>query len=238
MNESLSAAPEAVRAAYRRLSAKQAAFALAVPTAPSLVQAAVIAGYSAKAAKAQSSGLAQRPDVKTVVDWLVGTTLEAAHLTVEGVMRELAALVHADPTQLFDPESGALKPPSAWPESAGKFISSVDVADLYEGSGSDRTKVGEIHKFKFADKLGAINTALKLLNAFPEKKKAVTHTHRVGVVVVPAKQIGQDVLGAAATQVLPLPEVLPTQPTNFRLTRPGAGRTAAPASPETDERTT
>lgn len=237
MTEQLSTAPEAVRAAYRRLSPKQAAFALAVPTAPSLVQAAVIAGYSPKAAKAQSSGLAQRADVKIVVEWLVGTTLEAAHLTVEGVMRELAALVHADPTLLFDPESGALKPPSAWPESAGKFISSVDVADLYEGSGSERTKVGEIHKFKFADKLGAINTALKLLNAFPEKKKAVTHTHRVGVVVVPAKQIGQELLGEVSAQAIPLTAVLPSQPTAFRLTRSGAAKAAPPAPPETDERT-
>lgn len=222
MTEALNTAPEVVRVAYGRLTRKRAAFALAIPTASSLVQAAVSAGYSAKAAKAQSSALAQHPDVKVVVDWLTGTTLAAAQLTVEGVMRELAALVHADPTQLFDPESGALKPPSAWPESAGKFISSVDVADLYEGSGSDRTKVGEIHKFKFADKLGAINTALKLLNAFPEKKKAVTHTHRVGVVVVPAKQTGQ---GSAIdeSEVVPtLPLVNPTVQTTFRLTRPGA----------------
>ena len=114
MTEALNTAPEVVRAAHRRLSPKRAAFALAVPPTPSLVQAAMTAGYSAKAAKAQSSALAQHPDVKVVVDWLTGTSLAAAQLTVEGVMQELAALVHADPTLLFDPVSGALKPPSAW----------------------------------------------------------------------------------------------------------------------------
>lgn len=229
MTEALNTAPDAVRAAYGRLSSKRAAFALAVPAAPSLVQAAVSAGYSAKAAKAQSSALAQHPDVKAVVDWLTSTTLATAQLTVEGVMRELAALVHADPTQLFDPESGALKPPSAWPESAGRFISSVDVADLYEGSGSDRIKVGEIHKFKFADKLGAINTALKLLNAFPEKKKAVTHTHRVGVVIVPAKQNDRAIPVEGSVEASPLPTAMPVHQAAFRLTRRALSHAASPA---------
>ena len=225
MTDPLSSAPEPVIAAYRRLSAKQSAFALAIPTAPSLVQAALSAGYSAKAAKAQSSKLAQHPDVKTVADWLVGTGLAVAQLTIEGTMRELAALVHADPTQLFDPDTGALKPPSAWPEGAGKFISSVDVADLFEGSGDERSKVGEVHKLKFADKLGAINTALKLLNAFPEKKKAVTHTHRVGVVVVPAKQIGYQLLNTESVATSPLPIVPPSQNTSFKLSRLPSAKT-------------
>lgn len=219
MSEAMSAAPEAVRAAYQRLTPKRAAFALAIPTAPSLVQAAVAAGYTEKAAKAQSSGLAQHPDVKAVVDWLTGTTLAAAQLTVEGVMRELAALVFADPSQLFDPESGALKSPSAWPEAAGKFITAVDVADLFEGSGDDRTKVGEIHKFKFADKLGAINTALKLLNAFPEKRKAVEHTHRVGVVVVPAKQPWGEAASGVVAGSIPLTSPPPAVVNPFRLSR-------------------
>lgn len=220
MTEAMRCAPEAVRLAYQRLTPKRAAFALAIPTAPSLVQAAVTAGYTEKAAKAQSSGLAQHPDVRAVVDWLTGTTLAAAQLTVEGVMRELAALVFADPGQLFDSDTGSLKPPSDWPDGAAKFITAVDVADLFEGSGADRTKVGEIHKFKFADKLGAINTALKLLNAFPEKKKAVTHTHRVGVVIVPAKQSGHAVEERGVIQATPLPSAAPKAPTSFRLTKP------------------
>ncbi|MEI2453845.1 terminase small subunit [Lysobacter firmicutimachus] len=219
MNDPIQAAPDAVRAAYQRLTPKRAAFALAIPTAPSLVQAAVSAGYTDKAAKAKSSGLAQHPDVKVVVDWLTSTTLAAAQLTVEGVMRELAALVFADPAALFDPNTGALKPPRAWPEAAGKFVTAVDVADLYEGSGDDRTKVGEVHKLKFADKLGAVNTALKLLNAFPEKKKAVTHTHRVGVVVVPAKQPWGDAGTAAQGSAAPLVSPPLTTSTQFRLTK-------------------
>lgn len=220
MTEAMRCAPEAVRLAYQRLTPKRAAFALAIPTAPSLVQAAVTAGYTEKAAKAQSSGLAQHPDVRVVVDWLTGTTLAAAQLTVEGVMRELAALVFADPGQLFDPETGSLKPPSDWPDGAAKFITAVDVADLLEGSGADRTKVGEIHKFKFADKLGAINTALKLLNAFPEKRKAVEHTHRVGVVIVPAKQSREGTDLAAAAVALPLVSPPPSVPgDHFSLTK-------------------
>lgn len=219
MSDSIQAAPDVVRAAYQRLTPKRAAFALAVPTAPSLVQAALTAGYTEKAAKAQSSGLVQHPDVKIVVDWLASTTLAAAQLTVEGVMRELAALVFADPAQLFDPDTGALKPPSAWPASAGKFVTAVDVADLYEGSGDDRTKVGEVHKFKFADKLGAINTALKLLDAFPERKKAVTHTHRVGVVIVPAKEGGRAMSDEKVLLCEALPTVPPTRDSPFLLTR-------------------
>jgi len=221
MTDAMRGAPDAVRLAYQRLTPKRAAFALAVPSAPSLVQAAVTAGYTEKAAKAQSSGLAQHPDVRVVVDWLTGTTLAAAQLTVEGVMRELATLVFADPGQLFDPETGSLKPPSDWPDGAAKFITAVDVADLFEGSGADRTKVGEIHKFKFADKLGAINTALKLLNAFPEKKKAVTHTHRVGVVIVPAKEHSRTLESIPVAVSERIPAVVASEENPFVLTRKG-----------------
>ncbi len=75
--------------------------------------------------------------MRVVLDWLTGTTLAAAQLTAEGVMRELAALIFADPGQLFDPDTGSLKPPSDWPDGVAKFITPVDVADLLEGSGAD-----------------------------------------------------------------------------------------------------
>lgn len=184
----LAGAPQEIVDAYRRMTPRQRQMALEIPTAKSYDEAAIRAGYSARTARSNGHKLANHPDVRLVVDYLLGTAVKQAELTIEGCMRELAKLVGADAQAIFD-EHGALLPPNEWPQGVGSTITEVQQADIYAGTGDAREKVGVTNKIRFADKTGALNLAFKLLNAFPEKKQTVTH--RVGVVVVPEKKITQ-----------------------------------------------
>lgn len=182
----LAGAPAQVIEAYKRLGGKLKAFALALPMAGSQTEAALKAGYAEKTAKANASQFAANPDVRIVHDYLVGSVVRTAEITFERCMAELAKLAFGDPAALFG-EDGALLPPHEWPKDAGAMIAEVQQIDLYAGVGDAREKIGVTNKIKFADKHAALRTALQLIDAFPDKKKKVEHTHRVGVVVVPAK---------------------------------------------------
>jgi len=186
----LQGAPAEVLEAYRRLTGRMRRLALALPTAKSQEEAALTAGYAPKTARANAHVYASHPDVRIVTDYIIGSAIQATRITVEDCMRELAKLVGADPQRIFD-ENGALLPPDQWPEGAGAAITEVQQADIYAGVGDAREKIGVTNKIKFVDKAATLNLAFKLLDAFPEKKKQVTHTHRVGVVVVPQKRLTQ-----------------------------------------------
>lgn len=186
--EAMANAPAEVIAAYKRLSPRMRAFALALPTAKSQEAAALQAGYAPKTAQKQAWMYAAHPDVKVVTDHLVGSAIKTAEITLERCMQELAKLAFGDPGALFD-ENGALMPPEKWPKESRAIVAEVHQVDLHDSEGG---KIGQVNKVKFADKHASLRTALQLIDAFPDKKKQVTHTHRVGVVVVPQKVRSQN----------------------------------------------
>lgn len=198
----LSDAPAEVIEAYTGLRGKMRAFALALPTAKSQVEAAMQAGYAEKTAKANASQFAADPAVRTVYEYLVSDALQRSGITLERCYRELAKIAFGDPKSLFG-ESGELLPPDKWPAASAAIVAEVQQIDMYEGVGPAREKVGVTNKIKFADKHAALRTAMQLLAAFPEKRKEITHKHRIGVVVVPAKEgmgagIGGEVIDVGA----------------------------------------
>lgn len=186
VTDNLAGAPQEVLDALNSLSGRMRAFALALPTAPSQIEAARQAGFAEKTAKANASQYAALPAVRKVYDYLMGDALQRAGITTERCMRELAKLAFGDPKSLFG-EGGELLPPNEWPAASAAIIAEVQQVDLYAGVGEAREKIGVTNKIKYTDKHAALRTALQLLDAFPEKKKTVKHKHRLGVVVVPAK---------------------------------------------------
>lgn len=181
--DALAGAPAEVVEAYKRLTSRQRAFALALPSSKSQQEAALQAGFAASTARKLAFQYAELPDVKVVTDYISGSAIKSAELSVERCLAELAKLVGADPRELFD-EDGALLPPDQWPVTSSAAISEVQQVDLHDGDGA---KIGRTNKVKFVDKTSVLALAFKLLDAFPEKKKQVNHTHRIGIVRVPAK---------------------------------------------------
>lgn len=83
---------------------------------------------------------------------------KAADVTVEKIAREAARIAFFDPRDLFD-ETGKPIPINDIPEDAARAIAGVDVESLFEGGRGNRTRVGDVLKYKIANKI----TALELL---------------------------------------------------------------------------
>lgn len=178
MTASLEHAPDHVAAAYKRLSPKLRAFALALPTAASQEAAALSVGYGAQHARKNSATMAKHPDVVIVLDYLVSTAVQAASDDVETLIKELVRIGLADPIGMFN-DDDTLKPLREWPEDLRRALSGIDIDEIFafEGEGKQRKRVhvGYTKKVKFWNKLGAIEQIAKIRGYYSPEK----HEHRV-----------------------------------------------------------
>lgn len=86
----------------------------------------------------------------------------------EMVFEELQNIAHSKLSQVFK-EDGTLKSPHEWPDEVDRFISSVEVDELFEGTGRERTQIGFTKKIKLWDKMKALEMICKKLGLFTEK---------------------------------------------------------------------
>lgn len=175
MNALPDTAPAHVTAAFKRLTPKMRAFALALPTAESQEAAALAAGYGAQHARKNSGAMAKHADVAIVVDYIVNSAVKEAQDDVERLIREACAVALADPIGMVNPD-GSIKPLHEWPENLRRALASYDVSELRIGKGEDAV-LGLLHKPRFWNKLDAIEKIAKIRGyLLPEKHE---HTHRI-----------------------------------------------------------
>lgn len=91
--------------------------------------------------------------------------IEKAQLTLEKVITENMRLAFFDIRTMFD-EYGALKPVSEWGDAIGASVKSIEINELYEGSGDDRIRIGDTKKVQFWDKGAAIDKLMKHLGGY------------------------------------------------------------------------
>lgn len=90
--------------------------------------------------------------------------------SVDEILRELRFLRISDIRVLFNPD-GSMKPVADWPEDVAKAVASVEIDELYEGSGRDKRQVGWTKKVKFWDKTKAHELVGKYLTMFVDKRE-------------------------------------------------------------------
>ncbi|TWT18525.1 terminase small subunit [Luteimonas marina] len=132
------------------------------------------AGYKGTAA-AIANNACRLLATKRMQEYLQGyrqQVMETTTLSVERLAKELERICFSDPRALFE-ANGALKNLSMLDEDTARTVAGVELGD----------KV----KITLWDKLGAIEKALKLLNAYPDRKQDAPAQTIVGVVIVPAK---------------------------------------------------
>lgn len=169
----LADAPAEVIEAFRALTPKMRKFALALPLTNTQVAAALQAGYKEITAKKNAATFAAQPNVRMVVDWCCNRAIQNTALEVERLKRELALICFSDVGALFN-EKGELLPMGEVPEDARRAISGMEF--------------GKSVKISMVDKKGAIDSALKLIDAFPRKdKNPLGPLGIVGVVIVPSR---------------------------------------------------
>jgi hypothetical protein len=92
----------------------------------------------------------------------------------DAILRELKRIALVDIRELYD-SNGTVRPAEDWPAHLAAAIQSVEVEELFEGSGKDRTWTGYTKKVKFWDKSKSIEMLLK-------KLKLYTDRHEVSIV--------------------------------------------------------
>lgn len=135
------------------LNDKQAMFVREYLLDLNATQAAIRAGYSAKTAKQQGARLLTNADVAAAVAAAKADRSERTKVDADWLLTRLADEAEADLADLYDPETGTLKPIHQWPLVWRKgLVAGVEVEELFEGRGEDREHIGRLRKVKLADR--------------------------------------------------------------------------------------
>lgn len=175
----------------------------------------VRAGYKARgnSAAVQACRLLAKPEIAAYLSTRKRALADAADLSLARLTQELKAIALMDPRKLYDDE-GAVLAPKDWPDDVAAAVAGIDVTEITEQREGKRVRVGQTRKLNLWNKLDAIEKALKLLNAYPERKQDGPREAIVGVVVIPAKRpyqghrqeaIEGEVRRAQRTEPLPPP---------------------------------
>lgn len=158
------------------LNDKQQRFAAEYLKDCNATQAAIRAGYSEKTAYSQGQRLLKHVEIQQLVQQRAAKVIERAEFNAEQVVRQLERMVTFDPRKLFH-QDGRPKAITELDDDTAMVIQGLDVQEQFEGSGDERQFVGYVKKYKLTDRLGAVNTALKMFGKLTEK---VEHTGKDG----------------------------------------------------------
>ena len=142
-------------------------------------EAAAFVGFSAATAGTKGCQLLAEPWVKEQVRTRMQAVVTKAELTTERWAKEMAAIAHFDPGELYD-ETGQLIPLWELPEHVRRAISAVDVERRREGKGED-AQVVETTKIKTHDKNTALANVGKHLGMFAEDNHQRTTAIQVNI---------------------------------------------------------
>jgi phage terminase small subunit len=137
-------------------------------------QAAIRAGYSAKTAGAVGNENLTKPEIKAAIDKAMAERSEATRIDAAWVLKRLAEEVEADIADLYDDETGDLKPMREWPEIWRKgLVQGIEIEALFEGYGKDRVQIGHTKKIRLDNRIKRIELIGKHIgvNAFQETVK-------------------------------------------------------------------
>ncbi len=157
-----------------KLSPKQAAFIDEYLIDSNATQAAIRAGYSEKTAKQMGTENLSKPAIyaaiaakQAILDAQRMTRLASMELTKDRVALEIARLAFFDPRKMFD-ANGQPRGLHDLDDDTAACIAGVEVLEQFEGRGEDRVFVGELKKYKIADKNAALEKAAKIVGSYEE----------------------------------------------------------------------
>ena len=150
------------------MNGKQKAFAIEYVVDYNATQAAIRAGYSERSAYSQAHELLKKPEIKAAIKELEDAAAERAAVSKERVLKELARVAFVDPRRLFDEDGRPMDITNLDPDTAAA-LASVDILEEFDYDGETRTLVGYTKKYKWSDKLRALEMLGKHLGMFTDK---------------------------------------------------------------------
>lgn len=150
------------------MNQKQKTFASEYVIDYNATQAAIRAGYSERSAYSQAHELLKKPEVKKAIQELEEAASERTAITKDMVLKELARVAFVDPRKLFD-EEGRPKDIRFLDPDTAAALSSVDIYEEFDYNGDEKELSGYTKKYKWADKLRALEMLGKHLGMFTDK---------------------------------------------------------------------
>lgn len=136
----------------KKLTDKEMEFAQQYILDRNATAAAIRAGYSAKSAANIGYENVRKPHIAAVITELIKEQNQRTGWDPDKVLRRLAEEGDADLAELYD-ERGCLLPVREWPLVFRMgLVASVKINELWEGSGKDREKIGEVVEVKLVER--------------------------------------------------------------------------------------
>lgn len=131
-------------------------------------KAAIAAGYAVKSATVTGSRLLSNANVQAELAEHAEKLNAKLDISIERVAQEFARIAFCDIRKMFR-DDGSLKPVSEWDPETAAAVGGMDVNELFEGNGDDRSQVGYIKKVKMTDKVRALEGLGRYLKMFVDR---------------------------------------------------------------------
>lgn len=136
------------------LTPKQARFVEEYLKDLNATQAYKRAGYTAKgnAAEVNAARLLSNAKVQRFIQERMQERSQQTQIDTNYVLNRLVEIDQMDVLDILE-DDGSLKPVREWPQAWRRYLSGMDVAEMFEGQGDERKVIGVLKKIKWPDKL-------------------------------------------------------------------------------------
>ena len=147
-------------------------------------QAALRAGYSPKTAHRIGAENLQKPAIQLEIQQAMQDRSERTKITADRVLEEIARLSFFDPRKLFNSD-GSPKPINELDDATAAAIAGIDAVNI----GNSDVGIGQVLKYKIADKNTALEKLCKHLGLYNASEKPIENIERDFIInIVEAKK--------------------------------------------------
>lgn len=141
------------KATPRAMNARERLFVVEYLKDLNATQAAIRAGYSEKTARQQGTRLLSKAVIAEAIARGMAKRNERVKVDAEFLLQRLADEAFADIADIYN-DDGSLKPIREWPLVwRTGLIAGIEVEEIFEGRGEQRTLVGVLRKVKISDRV-------------------------------------------------------------------------------------
>ncbi len=124
-------------------------------------------------ASVKGSELLSKVNIQEAIQERKVARAKRVEVNQDDVLRAVMEIAFVDPIDLFN-DDGTLKPLKDIPVAARRAIGSLDVEEIFIGSGEDRVSIGNVKKLRMIDKKGPLSDLMKHLGISGVNKHELT----------------------------------------------------------------
>lgn len=130
-------------------------------------KAAILAGYSKRAAAQIGEKLLRKDELIREVEKGLAAQAKRVELSADAVLQELKKIAFVKLKDAYR-DDGVLLNPHEMPEDVQSALSQMETDEIFVGKGDSRKKIGETKKIKLSDKVRALEMLGKHFKLFTE----------------------------------------------------------------------